>query len=250
MAKPAQPSVGTRLIYYPTPSEFPGGCAPMPPLVNYIAGSAPDYLQMVFTVLALDGSARIKTAVVNISTWQSAGSIPRRRVGITWTSALDFLEGGRAMNLQQLISRKAAEHLRAADAAGDVLLRRAHRTAADTASRTLERLGKNISLALRTPTSDAAKAFKALGISEEELKRASTDLDYGLRLLAEKFVEFQGTPSKTAAYMAILGRGMENLIPYFAAAPRTSTNSKKPPSRPVRRSTTRRSRRSPTPARR
>jgi hypothetical protein len=86
---------------------------------------------------------------------------------------------------------------------------------AETASRTLERLGKNISAALVNPTSEAGKAFKALGISQEELKKASTDLEYGLRLLAEKFVEFQDTPSKTAAYMAILGRGMENLIPYF-----------------------------------
>ena len=86
---------------------------------------------------------------------------------------------------------------------------------ADSASRVPERLGKNISLALATPSSEAAKAFKALGITEEELKRASTDLEYGLRLLAEKFVEFQDTPSKTAAYIAILGRGMEQLIPYF-----------------------------------
>lgn len=79
----------------------------------------------------------------------------------------------------------------------------------------MERLGKNISAALVNPTSEAGKAFKALGIGEEELKKASTDLEYRLRLLAEKFTQFQDTPSKTAAYMAILGRGMENLIPYF-----------------------------------
>jgi predicted HicB family RNase H-like nuclease len=86
---------------------------------------------------------------------------------------------------------------------------------AETASRTLERLGKNISTAIATPTSQAAQAFKALGITEAQLQKASTDLEYGLRLLAEKFVEFQDTPSKTAAYFAILGRGMENLVPLF-----------------------------------
>jgi hypothetical protein len=86
---------------------------------------------------------------------------------------------------------------------------------ADTAGRTLERLGKNISLALASPTSEQARAFKALGVTEEELRKASTDLEYALRLLAEKFVAFQDTPSKTAAFMALLGRGMENLIPLF-----------------------------------
>ncbi len=86
---------------------------------------------------------------------------------------------------------------------------------AETASRSLERLGHNISTALGNPTSEAAKAFNALGVTEEELKRASTDLEYSMRLLADKFVEFQDTPSKTAAFIAILGRGFENLIPYL-----------------------------------
>jgi hypothetical protein len=84
---------------------------------------------------------------------------------------------------------------------------------AETASRTLERLGHNFSTAIGNPASEAAKAVKALGITEDQLKKASTDLEYGLRLLAEKWVEFQDTPTKTAANMALLGRGMETLIP-------------------------------------
>jgi hypothetical protein len=70
---------------------------------------------------------------------------------------------------------------------------------AETASRTLERLGHNISTAISTPTSQAAQAFRALGVTEQQLQHANTDLQYALQLLAEKFVEFQDTPSKTAA---------------------------------------------------
>jgi hypothetical protein len=36
-------------------------------------------------------------------------------------------------------------------------------------------------------------------VTEQQLQHANTDLQYALQLLAEKFVEFQDTPSKTAA---------------------------------------------------
>lgn len=74
MAKPSAPSIGTRLIYYPAPTELSGGCAALPAIVISPAGTAPDYLGTTFVVFSADGSLRVKTGIVNITTWTTAGS--------------------------------------------------------------------------------------------------------------------------------------------------------------------------------
>jgi hypothetical protein len=84
---------------------------------------------------------------------------------------------------------------------------------ADTAGRTLERLGRNIQEALTTPSSQAAKAAVSLGISQEQLKRASTDLGFALDLVADKFQAFADSPAKSADMMAFMGRGFQQLVP-------------------------------------
>ena len=75
-AKPSAPSVGTRLICYPTPDELSGGCAPLPAIVISGAGVGPDYLGMIFVVFAADGSVRVKTGVVNLASWATNGRDP------------------------------------------------------------------------------------------------------------------------------------------------------------------------------
>jgi hypothetical protein len=84
---------------------------------------------------------------------------------------------------------------------------------AETASTTLERLGRNMEEALTSKTSQAAKAVASLGITQTELKRASTDLSYALDLIADKFAAFADSPQKTADFIALLGRGFERLVP-------------------------------------
>jgi hypothetical protein len=86
---------------------------------------------------------------------------------------------------------------------------------AETAQRTLERLGRNVSEALNQPTSQAAAGFRAVGISTDDLKKHANDLTGILAILAEKFTEFGDSPTKTAAYVAILGRGFDTLAPFL-----------------------------------
>jgi hypothetical protein len=87
---------------------------------------------------------------------------------------------------------------------------------ADRASRTIEILGKNVQEALTTKTSSAAKAAQSLGISQQELRKASTDTGYALDLLADKWVHFQDDLTKSTDFRALLGRGFEVLIPLLS----------------------------------
>lgn len=84
---------------------------------------------------------------------------------------------------------------------------------AENASRTIERLGTNIQEALTTKSSTAAKATHSLGITQEELQRASRDTGYAIDLLARKWGEFANDLTKSADFRALLGRGFEALIP-------------------------------------
>lgn len=84
---------------------------------------------------------------------------------------------------------------------------------ADTAGRTLERIGKNIESALTEKASQAAKAANSLGISQAQLKEASTNLGFALDLLADKFTEFANSPLKSADFLALTGRSMDQLVP-------------------------------------
>jgi hypothetical protein len=86
---------------------------------------------------------------------------------------------------------------------------------AETAGRTLERIGKNIEEAITVPSSQAAKAAASLGISQQELRKASTNLGFALDLLANKFTEFNASPLKTADFLALTGRSMDQLVPLF-----------------------------------
>jgi len=102
MAKPTAPSVGSRILYYgvqkPQPTFYiaqPSGAkiynpipdpnAPLdvglpvaPGHVLSVGGSAPDYIGMVVAVHAPDGSIVTRTGMVNIATWQGAGSDPTK----------------------------------------------------------------------------------------------------------------------------------------------------------------------------
>jgi hypothetical protein len=102
MAKPALPNVGTRIYpsQRPVPTSFiqqPSGQRlynPLPSpnappdvaaaggvtagLVLSVGGAAPDYLTMTFAVFGIDGSTTIKTGVLNVASWVSAGSDPTK----------------------------------------------------------------------------------------------------------------------------------------------------------------------------
>lgn len=95
MAKPTAPSIGTRILYYgaaaPAPTAYqspasnaqpadiigPGGGG-LPGLVVSVAGAAPDYIGMLVIVYGADGSSNMRSRMVNIATWQTAGSDPAK----------------------------------------------------------------------------------------------------------------------------------------------------------------------------
>lgn len=85
---------------------------------------------------------------------------------------------------------------------------------AETSGRSLERLERNMSQA-KSGTGPAAEAFKALGISMAQVQAGSRDMPGFLDLLRQKWQETGDSTDKTAAYMALLGRGFDKLIPYF-----------------------------------
>jgi ABC-type transporter Mla subunit MlaD len=86
---------------------------------------------------------------------------------------------------------------------------------AEGAGRTLERLGRNIQEALVQPTGNAARAFQSLGISAEELRAHGNDLNWAVATLAEKFTEFGNSTTKTADFLAVAGRGFDQLAGIF-----------------------------------
>jgi hypothetical protein len=83
----------------------------------------------------------------------------------------------------------------------------------ESAARTMERLQRNLSTAMADSTSRSARAFTDLGITQKQLSATGGNLDAVLHLLANSFEHFEDGPNKTAAFIAILGRGFESLIP-------------------------------------
>lgn len=86
---------------------------------------------------------------------------------------------------------------------------------AEQTGRTLERLQRNTSEALADPTSRAARGFTALGVTMEELAAHENNAIEMLELLRQKFQETEGGANRTAAFIAIMGRGFDLLIPYL-----------------------------------
>jgi hypothetical protein len=87
MAKPAAPSIGSRMLYFPAlpkapttgaapPADINGQVGPFPALAISVGGSAPDHSAMLLVVFGPDGGNYLRTGVVNIATWSSAGSSP------------------------------------------------------------------------------------------------------------------------------------------------------------------------------
>jgi hypothetical protein len=75
------------------------------------------------------------------------------------------------------------------------------------------KLGRSMEQALRQPTSMAAEAFHALGISQDELRAHSNDLDYMLRRMADGFHSHADGANADAVAQATLGRAGAELIP-------------------------------------
>ena len=81
---------------------------------------------------------------------------------------------------------------------------------ADSASRTIERLARNVGDALNG-TGRARESFQALGISMAQLRATGGDATEVLRLIISRANEFAPTMSRTANVMALTGRGMNEL---------------------------------------
>ena len=79
-------------------------------------------------------------------------------------------------NLQDTISRKAAQHLTAAEAASDPLLRQAHRIAAERCLRQLGSDGRE-----SPPDPEAAKARSVANAYAAVLRRGCTEFGPGRR---------------------------------------------------------------------
>ena len=64
------------------------------------------------------------------------------------------------------------------------------------------------------PTSDAAIAFKAMGVSMDDLRKKSPNELF--MMLADRFSEMKDGANKTALALAIFGRSGANILPVFA----------------------------------
>ena len=84
---------------------------------------------------------------------------------------------------------------------------------ADMAGRVLERLEHNMSLALVVPTSQAARALTALGISTDQVRAKQGDLAGFLDLLRQKFSGYADGPAKAALGYDLMGRSFDRLLP-------------------------------------
>jgi hypothetical protein len=81
---------------------------------------------------------------------------------------------------------------------------------ADSASRTIERLARNVGDALNG-TGRAREAFQALGISMGQLRATGGNATEVLKLIIDRANEFAPTMSRSAIVMALTGRGMNEL---------------------------------------
>lgn len=86
----------------------------------------------------------------------------------------------------------------------------------EDASRTMLRLAQSVSEAMESPASRAGEAFAQLGISQDELRANAHNLEGMLKLLADAFVRFENTPVKSAAFMDLMGRSMQRLVPLLS----------------------------------
>ena len=84
---------------------------------------------------------------------------------------------------------------------------------ADMAGRVLERLEHNMSLALVVPTSQAARALTAMGITTDQVRAKQGDLAGFLDLLREKFSGYADGPAKAALGYDLMGRSFDRLLP-------------------------------------
>jgi hypothetical protein len=84
---------------------------------------------------------------------------------------------------------------------------------ADTAQRTIEKLGRSVQDALVDPSGTAATAFDNLGIKMEVLKRHGNDTEAMLRIVANAWLAHEKGLLRAGAAQEILGRGMDKLIP-------------------------------------
>lgn len=75
------------------------------------------------------------------------------------------------------------------------------------------KLGSSIQTALKTPTSLAAEAFHAMGISQAELAEHSNDLQYMLMRVANAFHEHADGEQAAAIARAAFGRSGADLLP-------------------------------------
>lgn len=85
---------------------------------------------------------------------------------------------------------------------------------AQSADMSLSRLERNMVMAQRG-TGSAAAAFRAMGISTEELKEHSNDLQFVLNRMADFFSETADGANKTAIAFAAGGRAFGRMIPIF-----------------------------------
>lgn len=83
----------------------------------------------------------------------------------------------------------------------------------DTLSVGLKKLNNNISEAAGNAKSDAAIAFKAMGISVRDASGNVKAADVVLAELADKFATYKDGPNKVAIALALLGKAGEALIP-------------------------------------
>lgn len=86
---------------------------------------------------------------------------------------------------------------------------------ADTVGTSLTRLGRSIQAALTTPTSQAASAFRLLGMSQEYLRQNGNDYVAVLMRMADAFHDHEAGAQADAIAMATLGRGGAELIPFL-----------------------------------
>ncbi len=80
-------------------------------------------------------------------------------------------------------------------------------------TRSLRIFAEHINQALADPTSKAAQAFHALGISQDELQEHANDVLGALKLVADANERYANTATKSAALNEILGRGFEQMLP-------------------------------------
>lgn len=84
---------------------------------------------------------------------------------------------------------------------------------AEDADRALKKYAQSVSQAMGDGSSKSAKEFKALNISQDDLKAHSGDADGGFRFFVQRLNEAKDSANKAAAANGILGQSFEKLNP-------------------------------------